>query len=249
MKCILLCAGYATRLYPLTKNFPKALLEIEPGKCILDYILDEVCSINEVDDIFVVSNHVFYNHFCEWASSQSIHKKLIVIDDHTTSNADRLGAIGDIYYTIKNQCIDDDLLIIAGDNLFDYSLKNVVNFFYDKKAPVVCGKELHDVSLLQRLAVAKVDCDDKIVHLVEKPEHPDGNVAVYATYLYPKEVLKEFQMYLDYGNMPDAPGYFVQYLYSKVPVYVYRFDGHCFDVGTPEALDEVRLLYKDKKFN
>lgn len=246
MKCILLCAGYATRLYPLTKNFPKALLEINHGKSILDYIMDEVYTIDEIDEVYVITNHVFYDHFKMWADGKKGDKNIIVIDDYTTSCEDRLGAIGDIQYTILDRKIDDDLLIIAGDNLFDYSLQDVVSFFREKNHPVVCGKEIYDVELLKRLAVAKVDDSGQIVNLVEKPEKPEGNVAVYATYLYPKDILNEIKRYLDEGNKPDAPGYFVEYLYHKVPVYVYRFNGNCFDVGTVESLQEVRTLYLKK---
>lgn len=246
MKCILLCAGYATRLYPLTKNFPKALLEVKTGKSILDYIMDEVNTIDEIDEVYVITNHVFYNHFKMWVDGKKCGKNIIVIDDNTTSNEDRLGAIGDIQYTIQDQNINDDLMIIAGDNLFDYSLQDVVSYFYEKNAPVVCGKELFDKQLLKRLAVASIDDSGKIVNLVEKPENPEGNVAVYATYLYPKDVLKEIKQYLNDGNKPDAPGYFVEYLYQKMPVYVYCFNGNCYDVGTLEALQEVKTLYLKK---
>lgn len=246
MKCILLCAGYATRLYPLTKNFPKALLEVNSGKSILDYILNEVNAIDEIDEIYLITNHVFYGYFQEWATHTICNKKIVVIDDYTSSNDDRLGAIGDIQYTIQHQNINDDLMVIAGDNLFDYSLRDVVSYFYQKNAPIVCGKEINDVELLKRLAVAKVNDSGKIVNLVEKPENPEGNVAVYATYLYPKNIIKEIERYLNDGNKPDAPGFFVEYLYKKVPVYVYRFNGNCFDVGTLEALEEVKTLYLKK---
>lgn len=245
MKCILLCAGYATRLFPLTQNFPKALLEIEENKPLLDYILEKVNKIKEVDEIYLITNDRYYEHFLAW--SQKKENPVIpitVINDHTTSNEDRLGAIGDIEYVIKQKQIEDDVLIIAGDNLFDFNLTDMVQFYYQKKGATVCVKEIEDYELLKRLAVAKTDENDRIIDLAEKPAHPESNIGVFANYIYPKEILPLFKQYLEEGNVPDAPGYFVQYLYKIKPVYAYRFQGNCFDVGTHESLKEVRLLYR-----
>lgn len=247
MKCILLCAGYATRLFPLTKNFPKALLEIEEGKPMLNYIMEKVEEIKEVDEIYLISNDCYCKHFEEWAKNNKFSKSIEVINDHTTSNDDRLGAIGDISYVINNKDINDDIIIIAGDNLFDYSLKDVIAYYHTKHAPIVCSKELDDIETLRRFAVAKLDENDKIVNLVEKPLHPESNVAVYATYVYPKKVLEEIRTYLEEGNNPDAPGYLVEYLYKMMPVYAYRFKGNCYDVGTHESLAEVRKIYTKKR--
>lgn len=247
MKCILLCAGYATRLFPLTKNFPKALLEIEEGKPMLNYIVEKVEQIKEVDEIYLISNDRYYEHFDAWAKSNKFSKKVEVINDHTTSNDDRLGAIGDISYVINNKNINDDVIIIAGDNLFDYSLKDVISYYHTKQAPIVCSKELDDIDTLRRFAVAKLDENDRIVNLVEKPLHPESNIGVYATYIYPKEVLDVIRTYLEEGNNPDAPGYLVEYIYKMMPVYAYRFKGNCYDVGTHESLAEVRKLYSEKR--
>lgn len=245
MKCILLCAGYATRLFPLTENFPKALLEIEEGKPLLDYILEEVNTIEEIDEIYCITNNRYFPHFKKWQESKSNKKKITVINDQTNSNDDRLGAIGDIKYTIDQMKVDDDLLIIAGDNLFNYALKDVVTYYQTKKSPVVCGKEISDRELLKRFAVATVDKDNKLIELVEKPEEPKSNIAVYATYLYPRKVIPMIETYLKEGNKKDAPGYLVEYLYKRTPVYVYSFQGDCFDVGTHESLKEVRELYRN----
>ena len=242
MKCILLCAGYATRLFPLTENFPKALLTIG-DKPLLDYILEEVNTINEVDEIFLITNDRYYNHFVKWSNEKSNTKPIKVINDNTTSNDDRLGAIGDIMYVLSQNNVCDDLLIIAGDNLFTYKLADVVNYYNNKKKTVLCVKELDDINLLKRFAVAKVDENDKVISLVEKPEQPESNIGVYATYIYPKEVIKYFDEYKNEGNNMDAPGNFPQYLYKKEDVYVYKFDGECYDVGTHETLREVNELY------
>lgn len=239
MKCILLCAGYATRLFPLTENFPKALLEIEKDKPLLDYILDEVKTVKSIDGVYLVTNSRYYEHFKKWA----VGKDVTIIDDHTTSNDDRLGAIGDIQYTIDQMNIDDDTIIIAGDNLFDYKLVDVIDFYNKKKNPVAVTKVLDDINLLRRFAVATLDEDDKILELVEKPQNPTSNVGVYATYIYPKEVLKSIRDYLEAGNNPDAPGYFLEYVVKHYNTYAYKFNGNCYDVGTHESLALVRKLY------
>lgn len=244
MKCILLCAGYATRLFPLTENFPKALLEIEEQKPLLDYILDEVNTIEEIKEIIVITNNRYYNHFEEWKNSKNNLKPIKVLNDNTNSNDDRLGAIGDIKYTIDKENINEDLMIIAGDNLFDYKLKDVMKYYNEKKSPTVCSKKIDNIETLKGLAIATLDENDKIVELEEKPSMPKSNVGVFATYIYPKEILNEFDEYLNAGNKPDAPGYFVAYLYKKMPVYAYKFLGNCYDVGTHESLKEVRCKYR-----
>ncbi len=245
MKCILLCAGYATRLYPLTENFPKPLLKVG-GRALLDYILDEVNTIDEVDKIFVITNNKYAHHFEEWATGKNNIKPIEVINDMTLSNDDRLGAIGDISYTIEQGNIDDDLLIIAGDNLFTYKLKDFVDFQKTKNAPCVCVKEDDDINLLRRVGVATVDSDMKIIDFVEKPAEPKSNYVVYAEYLYPRNIVPLFKEYLDEGNSNDAPGNFVAYLHKKVPTYAYSFDGECYDVGTHDALNYVNELYSKK---
>lgn len=245
MKCILLCAGYATRLFPLTENFPKALLEIG-NKPLLDYILDEVNTVDEIDKIFIITNDRYYKHFENWANEKNNSKPIKVINDNTTSNDDRLGAIGDIMYVIDKGNVNDDLLIIAGDNLFTYKLKDVIKFYKQKKKSIICAKELDDINLLKRFAVAKVDENNLVLELEEKPENPKSNLGVYATYVYPKEVIKYFEMYKNEGNNMDSPGHFPQYLYKKDDVYVYKFNGECYDVGTHETLKEVNKIYLKK---
>lgn len=247
MKCILICAGYATRLFPLTENFPKALLEIENGKPLLDYILDEINTIDVIDNIYLVTNDRYYNHFNEWALSKNNTKPIKVLNDHTKSNDDRLGAIGDIKFVLDNENIEDDVMIIAGDSLFDYKLKDFIDYYNIKNAPLVCAKKEEDYELLKRVAVAKIDNDDKILELVEKPSKPNSDIAVYATYIYPKNILVEFDEYLKEGNNPDAPGHFIEYLYKKMPTYVYKFNGNFYDVGTHQALAEVRKIYNSQE--
>lgn len=246
MKCILLCAGYATRLFPLTQNFPKALLEVG-GRAILDYTLDEVNAIDEIDHIYLVTNAKYTPHFEEWAKAKNNIKPITVFNDGTTNNDDRLGAIGDMQFTIDKAGIDDDILVLATDNLFTFKLKDFVNFYKTKNAPSVCVRKEDDMNLLKRVGVAKLDEDMKIIDFVEKPAEPQSKYAVYAEYIYPKNVLPMIKTYLDEGNSCDAPGNLVAYMYKKLPTYAYSFNGVCYDVGTHEALAQVNEIYKQGK--
>ncbi|MDD2627582.1 MAG: nucleotidyltransferase family protein [Clostridia bacterium] len=245
MKCILLCAGYATRLFPLTENFPKMLLDIG-GRPLLDYTVDQVNTIDEIDEIYAVTNNRYAKHIEEWAKSKNNVKPITVINDGSNSNDDRLGAIGDIKYTIDKMKIDDDLVIIAGDNLFTFDLRDAIDYSKEKNAPVVCVKASDDIELLRRVGIAEVDETGRIIGFEEKPQNPKSNLCTYAEYIYPKEVVKYFDEYIEQGNPIDAPGNFVAWLYKKTDTYAFEFDGECYDVGTHESLKEVSELYRRK---
>ncbi len=244
MKCILLCAGYATRLFPLTENFPKALLEVG-GRPLIDYILDEVNSLEEVDQIYLVTNKKYTPHFEEWAKNKNNVKPITVFNDNTTTNENRLGAIGDIEFVIEKAKIDDDLLIIAGDNLFTFKLRDFVDFQKTKGTSAICVRE-EDNETLKRLGVVETDSDMKVVGFEEKPAEPKGKFAAYAEYLYPREIVPVFKKYIEEGNNSDAPGNFVAYLYKHASVYAFPFKGDCYDVGTHESLAYVNKLYSNK---
>ena len=244
MKCIFLCAGYATRLFPLTENFPKALLEVG-GKPILDYTLDKVNKMDLVDEIYLVTNNKYAPHFEKWAKEKNNIKPITVFNDGTMSNDDRLGAIGDIQFTIEKAGINDDIFILATDNLFDFELKDFEDFYKKVKSPAVCVKK-EDRETLKRIGVACLDSNNIITNFEEKPANPKGDFGVYAEYMYPKEVVPMVKEYLNEGNSCDAPGNFVKYLSEKMPTYAYVFDGECYDVGTHEALAKVRNMYDCK---
>lgn len=241
MKCIFLCAGYATRLFPLTENFPKALLKVG-GKPILDYTLEKVNKIDEIDEIYLVTNAKYTPHFKNWAKEKNNIKPITVFNDGTTNNDDRLGAIGDIEFTIENANIDDDIMVLATDNLFDFELKDFVEFYKKKNAPCVCVRD-EEYETLKRLGVAELDDDMKIIGFEEKPAEPKSKYGVYAEYIYPRELLPEVKKYLSEGNSCDAPGNLVVYMYKKTPTYAYAFEGECFDIGTHDALRMVNEIY------
>ena len=217
MKCILLCAGYH-------KDNSYALLEID-GKPSISYTIDKLSNIDEIDEIYIITNDTYYKEFNKTLKNINSSKKITLINDNVKQPEDALGAIGDIMYTINIKEIDDDLMIIAGDNWFDFSLNPVVNYFNSKKAPVVCSAKFEDEQVLKRFAVAQLNDENQIIDLVEKPMYPESNIGIYAIYIYPKEVLNEFDNFLMEGNKPYAPGYFVQYLYKKKRVYAYNVDG------------------------
>ena len=241
MKAIILVAGYATRLYPLTKNKPKALLELD-NKPIMNYIVDEINKISDITEIIVVSNDAFYNNFASWQKSFENPIPIKVINDGTKSVETRLGAIGDIQFTIETCNIDDDIMVIAGDNYFTFELKDYYEKFKNSDYDYVCAKVVKDKEEIKNYAVAVIDNDHRIVDLEEKPSNPKSDIAIFATYMYKKQTVPLFKTYLDDGNNKDAPGYFVQWLYKEKEVRTYIMDGECYDIGTPEAYKEVNEI-------
>ena len=239
MKCIILCAGYATRLYPLTKNFPKPLLKVG-NKAILDHIIDKVNKINEVDKIYVVSNDKYYNQFLEHYKLKS---NIEVVNDMTVSNEDRLGPTGDVIYTISNKEIDDDLLIIAGDSLFTYELDKMYEYFKQVKITVISGREETDVDLLRRLGVVTLDSNNKVTGFIEKPKEPISNIGTYLTYMIAKKDIKYYYQFKEEGYLDKADCNLIEYLYKKSDVYTYKFKGEYYDVGTHETLNLVNKMY------
>jgi len=244
MKAIVLSAGYATRLYPLTLNTPKGLLPIGK-KSILDFITDEIEKIDIIDEMFIISNHKFYENFSKWAETRETRLKVTVFDDNTTDDSNKLGAIGDIWYTIEKGKIDDDLLVVAGDNFFTFDLRDYIDFYKEVDGDTILAKEIDSIDDLRRFANAVLDENDRVVYMEEKPQNPKSNIGVYASYIYKRETLPLIGQYLKEGNNPDAPGFFPSWLYEKKPVYCYKFKGECYDIGTPQSYKEVCEKFAD----
>lgn len=243
MKAIVLAAGYATRLYPLTLNKPKALLPIA-GKPILNYITDEIETISEIDELIIISNAKFYQCFNEWSNIYSNRLKITVLDDGTTDDSNKLGAIGDISYAIDTLDIDEDILIMAGDNIFTFKLLDYYNEYKRLDKDMILVKEMSDPEDLKRMANVIYDENGRVTDMVEKPSEPKSSRAAFASYIYKKDTVPLFKKYLDDGNNPDAPGFFPSWLCKQKDVYAYEFTGECYDIGTPKSYDEVNRIFE-----
>ncbi len=246
MKCILLAAGYATRLYPLTENKPKALLDVA-GKLMIDRIMEKILEISAVDEVIVVTNERFYEQFSNWAGTYACPVPIKVLNDHTTSNDNRLGAIADITFVMDSCHITDEIFVLASDNLFDFNLSDMYNMYQKKQGDCVCAREVADMDTLRRVGVAEIDSVGRVLSFVEKPAEPKSNLAVIAAYMYRKETLAKIRQYIAEGNNPDAPGNLIPWLITKTDVYAYTFQGVWFDVGTHESYQEVIELYKERE--
>ncbi|SHM58484.1 nucleotidyltransferase family protein [Gracilibacillus kekensis] len=246
MKCIILAAGYATRLYPLTKNKAKALLEVA-GKPILNYIIEKVEKVAEIDEVFIVTNERFTSSFEEWANDYGGAKQIMVINDRTTSNDNRLGAIADIEYVIEQQKIDEDIMVLAGDNLFEFELTEFVEFFEEVQADSITTHELDEIEEMKRTGIVEVNSEGVVTSFEEKPEEPKSNLAGPPFYIYQKATLPLISQYLREGNNPDAPGNFIPWLIQHKQVYAFQFEGLRYDIGTIESYHKVQDLFKEEK--
>ncbi len=246
MKAIILAAGYATRLYPLTLNTPKALLPIA-GKPILNYITDEITSIDAIDEIIIVSNHRFYENFVDWKNTFETSLKITVLNDNTTDDTNKLGAIGDISFAIDTLQIDDDILVMASDSIFSFPLVDFYNEFKHRDKDLLLTQHIESVEDLKRMANVILDTDGKVKDMVEKPPVPVSNLVSYAAYIYKKDTVPMFKKYLTDGNNPDAPGHFPSWLHKIKPIYTYSFEGTFYDIGTPESYEEANRIFENLK--
>jgi glucose-1-phosphate thymidylyltransferase len=232
VKAIILAAGYATRLRPLTDAIAKPLLPVG-GRPMIEWIADKLAGVAELDGVHVVTNNRYAADFAAWADGRVV----TVHDDGTTSNEDRLGAIGDIEFVVYQAAIDDHLLVVAGDNLFDFSLADYVAFWRGKGvASAVAVHDVGDRELAKEYGVVELDAEDRVVALVEKPADPASTLVSTATYLLHREHVPLVQRYLGEGNSPDQPGKLFVWLHQREPVYGYRFAGEWLDIGSPEQL-------------
>jgi glucose-1-phosphate thymidylyltransferase len=241
MKCLILAAGYATRLYPLTENFPKSLLKVQ-DKTILDHLVDDIDTIKEVDEYVVISNHKFYSHFCDWAKSKT--QNITVIDDGTVSNETRLGAVKDIQFAIERLNIDDDVLVIAGDNVLDFSLTKFITYAKNKNTSCIMRYFEGDQARLKKSGVATIDDNEKIVEMVEKPLEPKSNWCCPPFYFYKRDDAKKIPNAIADGCGIDAPGSFVAWLCKNAVVHAMEMPGKRYDIGNLESYEKVQKEYK-----
>ncbi len=237
MIAVLLCAGYATRLYPITENFPKPLLTVGP-RTILDHLIDDLSRGNAISEYVLVSNHKYINQFNAWAKQRK--ENIVVLDDGSTQNENRLGAVRDIQYAIEQAKISDDILVLAGDNLLDFSLNSFIGFFKEKKQ--CCVMTHYELSLekLQKTGVIEIDEQQRIISMEEKPRAPKSHWAVPPFYIFDKKSLTKVSEGISKGCKVDAPGDFLSWLCQQTPVYAYTMPGRRFDIGTIEDYKQIK---------
>jgi glucose-1-phosphate thymidylyltransferase len=241
MRAIILAAGYATRLRPLTDTTAKQLLPIA-GRPMIDWVCDRLEAFTS--DIHLITNARFAADFERWAAER---EHVTVHDDGTVSNEDRLGAIGDIAFVLERTGTDDDLLVVAGDNLFDFALADFAVFTLDKGvASAVAVYDCGDLELATHYGVVETDADDRVIGFEEKPSEPRSTLVATAAYVYHREHLPLVERYLSEGNPPDQPGRLIAWLYPREPVYAYRFEGPWFDIGNPEQLLQADNRWRER---
>jgi len=249
MEALVLAAGYATRLYPLTQNKAKPLLEVA-GKPMMEYVVDAMLPIPDLTAVYVVTNAKFAGDFQAWANRYQQQRKkfkIVIVNDGSTDESNKLGAIGDIAYVLREHGIDRDLIIVAGDNLFNASLEGFVRFCRRRNAPVVALYDVKDLEAIKHYNNITTDPTGRITFFEEKPAKPQSTLTAIALYFYPKRTLQTIQKYVREKNNPDQPGRLIQWLYTREPVFTYVLEGTWFDIGSIETLQQANRVFENLK--
>lgn len=240
MKCLILAAGYATRLYPLTENFPKPLLKVQ-DKTILDWLVDDIDEAGLVDEYVVISNHKFAHHFEQWAATKS--QKVTVVDDGTSTNETRLGAVCDIQFAIRQLQLSGDMLVIAGDNVLDFSLTRFVRYAHQKQTSSVMRFYEADGQRLTKCGVLQVDDTDRILSMEEKPAQPKSHWICPPFYYYTAADAARIPEAIQGGCGTDAPGSFIAWLCQQTAVHAMEMPGKRYDIGNLQTYQQVQDEY------
>lgn len=245
MKCLILAAGYATRLYPLTENFPKPLLKVGE-KTILDWLIDDIDMSGLVDAYVVISNHKFAKHFEKWAAEKQ--QNIIVVDDETSSNETRLGAVCDVQFAIDKLGLDDDMLVIAGDNVLDFSLAKFVDYAKEKGTSCIMRYYEPEEKKLVKCGVVEIDEDGKILSMEEKPAQPKSHWCCPPFYVYTQRDAKRVKEAIESKKCgTDAPGSFIAWLSTVTDVHAMEMPGKRYDIGNLESYQQVQQEYQGIK--
>lgn len=246
MKNIVIAAGYATRLGELTKNFPKPLLKIG-NNTILGRMLDDIDAIPEIDEHIIITNHKFAHIFNEWKDQQSYSKPITIIDDGTETNDTRLGAVCDLLFAMDKLQIDDDLLVVAADNLLFFSFRDFVDFAQAKGTSCIICHDQPSIEKLQRTGVVVLDENNKVLNMEEKPEHPKSHWAVPPFYIYKKHDLDLVRHSVENGCGKDAPGNLAHYMVEHTVMHAWPMAGtgenFRFDIGSLDTYKEACEKY------
>ncbi len=245
MKLIILAAGYATRLYPLTLNQPKPLLEVA-GKPMIEHVLDNLADIPYIDHAYVVTNEKFVDHFKAWANGYhhpQLRFSFTIVNDGSTDDSNKLGAIGDMYLVINKHEISDDIIVVGGDNLFSSDLSEFGEFCHQKNAPVLGVYDVGNLEEIKKYNAIEIDETGRIAYFEEKPAHPKSTLTGIALYYYPASAVGLIHQYMNECNNPDQPGRLVQWMYTRTSFYVWKVPGIWYDVGSKETLEEANKVF------
>jgi glucose-1-phosphate thymidylyltransferase len=245
MKAIILAGGFAKRMWPLTKDRPKHLLPIAE-KPMLDYVLEKLDQLSELDKIYISTNAKFENQFEKYLTSVT-HKKIIeLFIEDTKSEHEKLGSVGALGLLISENQIDDDLLVIGGDNIFDFKMIDFEHFFKQKHGNIVALYDLKSKENATLYGVVSIDPDQRVVDFSEKPDKPQSSLVSTACYLFTKKGVNNILRYLSEGNDPDKMGHFIEWLYENDDVFGFIFEGYWFDIGSFESYDEANKFFQTK---
>ena len=239
MKTIVLAAGYATRLYPITENTPKPLLLIK-GVSILDRLMRDIDTIPDVDEHIVVCNHKFIAQFENWKMNCGLRKPVHIVDDGTMTNETRLGAVSDLLLAIEKCAVDDDVLVLAADNILDFSFKGFVEYAKRVQSSCIMCHYEPEITKLQRTGVIRLDAEHRVLEMQEKPENPCSHWAVPPFYVYLKSDLPLIKESVANGCNPDAPGSLAKYLLDKTVLHSWEMPGERVDIGCKEIYYQMQ---------
>ncbi|HZV34713.1 MAG TPA: nucleotidyltransferase family protein [Verrucomicrobiae bacterium] len=245
MKVIILAAGYATRLYPLTLTQPKPLLPVA-GKPMIDHVLDNLAGIKGIDRVYVVTNAKFAGHFLKWSEAYRASKTRLdftIVNDGSTDDKNKLGAIGDLHLVLSREKVDDDVIVVAGDNLFSERLDGFAEAAQHRNAPMEAVYDVGSLEEVKKYNSISVDVEGRITFFEEKPKNPTSTLTGIALYFYPKSSIPLIHQYIAEGNNPDQPGRLVQWLYPRVPFYTWKVPGLWYDIGSKETLEEANRIF------
>ena len=247
MNVLILAAGYATRLYPLTLNKAKPLLTVA-GKPMIEWVLDNLAPVPDIESVYVVTNNKFAADFQAWADEYAARQpkmRFKIVNDGSTSDSDKLGAIGDIQLVVKRENLAaSGLLVVAGDNLFSESLEDFVKEA-GRHPAAIATYDVGDLEAIKKYNNIELDAQGQVTHFEEKPRHPSSTLTGIALYYYSKEVVPMFGQYIAEGNNPDQPGRFVQWLYKLKPVFTCQVRGTWYDIGSKETLEEANRIFQE----
>lgn len=246
MKVMILAAGYGTRLYPLTLDRPKALIKVA-GRSILERLLEKLLKIDICSGVYIVTNNKFHGMINSWVLEHDFPFSVEVINDNTVSNDDRLGAIGDMQLVIERKKPSEDILVMAGDNLFDFDLSEFIEYSIEKRALCVALYDVNDIELAKKYGVVKISDRGVMEKFQEKPENPESTLASTGVYYFPQETIVGLKEYMTSGLTTDAPGNFISWVALRKEVYGFVFNEKWYDIGDKRSLEKADKEYRYKE--